>query len=74
LDLEAVANNGGISEQTLDSRRREARHSFRVETGERSPIALPFLEDCLPAQPCLCSLEGQELEEGNVVVDRYTPL
>ena len=38
------------------------------------PVAIPLLEDRLPAQPGLGPFQDQELEEAAVVVERHAPL
>jgi hypothetical protein len=62
-----------IPKETLDSCRREAGHSLRVETSERVAVGLPLSEDRLPTQAGLSTLKGEELEKDTVVVDWYTP-
>lgn len=74
VDLEAVANNARIPEQPLDSCRGEACHSRRIKTGECVSIGVSLLEDCLPAQASLRTLEREKLEEETVIVNRHTPL
>jgi hypothetical protein len=52
-DLETVADNAGILEQTRDLCRLERGHLRRVKAGECLAIGVPFLENRLPTQPGL---------------------
>jgi len=73
-DLETVANNAGIPEETRDLCRPELGHPRRIEADECQAIGVAFLENRLPAEPSLRTFEYQKLEEEIVVVNGYTPL
>src|SRR5205823_8194203 len=68
LDLEAVADDAGILQQTFDARRREPRDARRIELGECPAVIVALLEDRGPAESRLSALERQELEENAVVM------
>src|SRR5262249_33769450 len=74
FDLEPVANDPRILQQTFDLSRREACNARSIEAHKGTAIGFPFLEDCFPAQPSLRALEREELEKCLVVVGRNTPL
>src|SRR5258705_8266124 len=73
-NLQSVANDAGILEQSLNSRRCEPRHLGWIEPNERLAIRFPLLEDRLPAKARLRTFQRQELEQDVVVVNRHTPL
>src|SRR5207247_2892190 len=66
LDLEAVADDAGILQQTFDAR--------RIELGECPVVIVALLEDRGPAESRLSALERQELEENAVVMHGHAPL
>src|SRR5207249_10940077 len=68
LDLEPVANDSWIGEQSLDASRREARHALRLEVRKRLTIGVALVEDRRPAQAGLSALEREQLEQCTIVM------
>ena len=63
LDLQSVANDARIREQTLLLPLAVLGDDGRVEAVEGFAIVLPLLEDRLPTQAGLCPFENQEFKE-----------
>ena len=74
LDLEPVADDAGVDEQTLDLLRPEAGDLRRIEATEDLAIAVAFPQHRDPCEPRLGALQNQELEERAVVPERHPPL
>ena len=51
----------------------EGGNGLEVEGGERAAVAGTAVQDRGPAEPSLCPLQGEELEQRPVVVERHTP-
>jgi hypothetical protein len=73
LDLAPVPDDAVVGEQALDARGGEPRNARGFEIREGAPVAGALAQDRRPAQPGLCALEGEELEEPDVVVEGNTP-
>src|SRR6185503_3036884 len=74
FDLEAVSNDPGVVHEPCPPTRIESCHAGRIESGEGLSIVLPFAKDGAPGEPGLRALQGQELEEAEVIVHRHAPL
>ena len=73
LDLAAVANDAGVSEQPLDVALAEARDRLDVPAGKRLAVTLPLVQDRRPGEPGLRALEIEQLEQPAVVPLGYAP-
>jgi hypothetical protein len=73
LDLGAVTDDAGVGEETRHAAPSVVRDLTDVEPIERAPVSLAAREHRGPAEPCLCALEDEELEERSIVVDRDAP-
>src|SRR5579872_719334 len=70
----AIADDAGILQNTLASRRRKPRHALRIELREDRAIAFSLTQNRIPTQPCLRSFEREKLEEHAIVVRGSAPL
>jgi hypothetical protein len=73
LDLEAIANDGGVGEQGFDAPAVESCDACRIEIGKGSPITVALVEDRLPGEPGLGTLQHQKLEQPPIVMKRNAP-
>ena len=74
LDLEAVADNAGILEQSSDFLPAEACDFLSIKSGESAAVVLALLEYGVPTQTRLRAFEDEEFEPFAVVMDRDAPL
>src|SRR5467141_2645397 len=73
FDLEAIAHDSRIGQQSLHVVRAEARDLCGVESRERLAVIVALVQYRRPRESRLCTLEDQELEESTIVVDRDSP-
>ncbi len=69
-----MAHDPRVTEETVDIGSAELRDDLRGETGERSTEGLPLPEDGEPGEAGLEALEGDLLEQPDVVGHRPAPL
>jgi len=74
VDLEPVAHNAGVGQQTRRVGLAVPGDTRDVEAVERRAVVLAFAQDRQPTQSGLCALEDQELEQPPVVMQRNAPL
>src|SRR5215470_5543870 len=74
FDFKPVPYDFGIAQQLAEFSAIVPYDNLRVEAIERNAITATLLEDRLPVQSRLCSLEYQELEEFSVAMQRDAPL
>ena len=74
FDFETVTNDSGIAEKTLDVLVVVTRDFRRLKGMECFAVVFAFVQDCLPAESCLCALQYEKFEQGPVIVHRDTPL
>ena len=74
LDFETVPDDSRIGEETLDVARREAGDDLGVEPDEGSQVPVTLPQDRRPREPCLRTLEREQLEQMPVVVGWDAPL
>ena len=72
-NFQSVAHDAWISHQLRDFTPIVARDPAHVEAIERCAVILPLVENRLPTQPGLRSLQHEKLEELAVVVHRHAP-
>src|SRR5579859_2036130 len=73
-DLQAIADDAGVSEQLPHFLCPVAGHFFGIESVEYFLIALPFAQHGVPAQSRLRAFQSQHLKPSVVVVQRHAPL
>ena len=73
LDLAAVADDAGVSEQPLDVALAEARDRLDLPARKSLPVALPLVQDRRPGEPGLRALEVQQLEQPSFVPLGHAP-
>src|SRR5437762_2704945 len=74
FDLQLIANNSRIAHQPRSIAIGVSSHTLRVEAVERGAVVFALLQNSVPTQAGLCTLENQELEEFLVIVLRHAPL
>src|SRR6185503_2019108 len=72
-DLEAIANNSRMGEQSFHFGPIVFRDSGRIEIVKGKALVDSFFQDGLPTQPRLGTFEDQEFKQRPVVVQRNTP-
>src|ERR1700682_1896775 len=73
LDLEAIANDGGVGQQGFDAPAVESCHARRIEFGKGTAITVALVEDRLPGEAGLGTLQHQKLEQPPIVMKRNAP-
>jgi len=68
FDLETVTYDSGIGKQTLDVSIAVTDDSRRVKAMECFAVVFTLVENCLPRESCLGTLECEKLEQSSVVV------
>src|SRR5262245_47483604 len=66
-DFETIPDDAGVRQKPLHFPRSIAGDHLGLKPAERLAIALPFVEDGLPVQPCLRPFENEEFEERPIV-------
>src|SRR5690606_24311288 len=72
--LRPVADDPGVGQQTLDVVRPVSGNAGDVEALEGAPVPLATAQYRVPAQAGLRALQGQQLEQPRVVMQRDAPL
>src|SRR4029434_8849925 len=72
-DLEPVANDTGILQESVDELRRESGDPRRIKISEGPAVRFALIQNGFPAQAGLCAFQRDEFEEDAVVVDWYAP-
>ena len=70
VDLQAIADDAGVGEETVAIDLAIAGDHVRIEAVVGAPETLALLQDGLPRQPGLVDLEDEPLEEPGVVAQR----
>lgn len=73
-DLETIADDAGIEEESRAAPLVEACHTLQIEAVESSHERLTLLQDRQPGESCLVDFQDQPLEETVVVADRKAVL
>ena len=74
LDLSPIANDAGISHQSVDVIGCHRGHRRRDESTECGAQTVPFVEDRRPRQSVLEIGQGKHFEQRCVIMSRHTPL
>ena len=74
VDLQTVANDAGIAQETLQLAAIIASDALGIESVERCAIVLALLQDRVPTESSLRAFEDQELEENEVIVLGRSPI
>src|SRR5207244_4122764 len=72
-NLEPIANNARVAQQTLNPAAVVTRDALGIESVEGGAVVLAFLQNRVPAQAGLSTLEDKEFKENAVVVLRLPP-
>src|SRR4029077_13059646 len=72
-DFQSIPHDPIVAEQPLNVALVIARDLFRAKSIKRFSIVLAFLQNGVPAQPCLRAFQNQELEEHSIVVYGNAP-
>jgi len=73
VDLEAIADDARVAQQLFRFFRIEARDFFGIEAGKEFAIAFALFQDGVPAEAGLRTLEREEFEPDEFVVNRDAP-
>ena len=74
FDFEPVAYDARVMEETLDVLVVVTRNLRGVESMECLAVVFTLVENRLPIESCLCTLQYEKLEQGPVVMHRDAPL
>jgi hypothetical protein len=73
-DFQAIANDAGVVEKFGDFRFAVARDLLRIELIERFAKVFALLQNAIPAQASLHSLQYEKFEQFAIVMERHAPL
>ena len=73
-DLQAIAHDAGIGQQSSYSRRPVASDASSIEAIEGAAIIFALIENGGPAKSRLRAFQNEQLEQLTVVMQRHTPL
>ena len=73
-NLGAVADDPGVGPASFDIGGRVGRDSLEIEVVKHLAIALAAVQDGAPGEAGLGAFQGEQFEEGEVVVEGDTPL
>ena len=73
FQLEPVAHDPRVEHERRHGFGGIAGHLRRIEPDEGLPVGLPLAQDGDPAQPGLGALQGQQLEQPEVIVQGHPP-
>ena len=74
LDLEPIPHDAGVGQQPFDLAGSVAGNASGLEVVKRGPVVGPLLENRIPTQTGLSTLQDEKLEQGPVVVNGDAPL
>jgi len=73
VDFETITYDAGVIEEASDVFVLVTGNLRRIEVMECLPIIFTFVQNCLPRESCLGTLEYEKLEQCSVIVHRDSP-